>query len=47
MNNLNKREAEITAILDNLAEKLLWQEPGAASRCIEAIQNEKVITTTN
>ncbi len=42
MNNRNKnKEAELDAMLDLLAEILLWQEPGAADRCFESIINEQ------
>ena len=45
MTNHNKKKSEITAMLDRLEELLLWQEPGAADRCFEAIINEQQTIT--
>lgn len=46
--NINKRtKAEITELLDQLAQLLLWQEPGAAGRCFEAIIKEQKPKTVN
>jgi len=41
MTNHNKKKSDIAAMLDQLAELLLWQEPGAADRCFESIINEQ------
>lgn len=46
--NINKRtKAEIAELLDQLAQLLLWQEPGAAERCFETILNEQKPKTIN
>lgn len=47
MTNHNKKKSEIFAMLDKLAEMLLWQPAEAADRCFQTIESEQKLKAIN